>query len=84
MEGCEISHAILWEVSSGGPPYEMEVCYNDNNNVSFSGGWTKFVVDHDLHHDWFLMFNYRHGTSKFDVQIFDGTQCQQKYDPALK
>jgi hypothetical protein len=44
----------------------------------------KFAVDHDLHHDWFLMFNYRRGTSKFDVQIFDGTQCQQKYDPALK
>jgi hypothetical protein len=24
---------------------------------------------------WFLMFNYHCGTAKFDVKIFDGTQC---------
>jgi hypothetical protein len=54
----------------------LEVSYDDNGNVSFAGGWMQFVVDHDLHHGWFLMFNYRCGTSKFDVQIFDGTQCQ--------
>jgi hypothetical protein len=54
----------------------LEVSYGDNGNVSFAGGWMQFVVDHDLHHGWFLMFNYRCGTSKFDVQIFDGTQCQ--------
>jgi hypothetical protein len=28
------------------------------------------------------MFNYHCGTAKFDVKIFDGTQCQKKYAPA--
>jgi hypothetical protein len=28
-----------------------------------------------------LLFNYHCGTSKFDVKIFDGTQCQKKYAP---
>jgi hypothetical protein len=27
------------------------------------------------------MFNYHCGTVKFDVKIFDGTQCQKKYAP---
>jgi hypothetical protein len=26
-----------------------------------------------------LMFDYHYGTTKFDVKIFDGTQCQRKY-----
>jgi hypothetical protein len=28
------------------------------------------------------MFNYHCGTAKFDVKIFDGTQCQRKYAPS--
>jgi hypothetical protein len=30
--------------------------------------------------DFFMLFNYHCGTSKFDVKIFDGTQCQKKYE----
>jgi hypothetical protein len=60
------------------------VHYDSDGNAFFASGWTKFVVDHDLHHGWFLMFNYRCGTSKFDVQIFDGTQCQRNYGPTLE
>jgi hypothetical protein len=48
------------------------------------GCWPRFAKDHDLHPGWFLIFNYHCGTSKFDVQIFDGIQCQKKYGPTLK
>jgi hypothetical protein len=27
----------------------------------------------------FMLFDYHCGTSKFDVKIYDGTQCQRKY-----
>jgi hypothetical protein len=38
------------------------------------------IKDHDLHQSFFMLFNYHFGTSKFDVKIFDGTQCQKKYE----
>jgi hypothetical protein len=28
-----------------------------------------------------LLCNYHCGMAKFDVKIFDGTQCQKKYAP---
>jgi hypothetical protein len=28
----------------------------------------------------FMLFDYHCGTLKFDVKIFDGTQCQRKYE----
>jgi hypothetical protein len=40
--------------------------------------------DHDLHQGWFMMFSYHCGKLKFDVQIFDGTQCQKKYYSACE
>jgi hypothetical protein len=46
----------------------------------FRGGWPRFAKDYDLHQGWFLLFNYHCGTSKFDVKIFDGMQCQKKYE----
>jgi hypothetical protein len=46
----------------------------------FRGGWPQFAEDHDLHQGLFMLFNYHCGTSKFDVKIFDCTQCQKKYE----
>jgi hypothetical protein len=43
------------------------VRYDGDINASFVDGWMKFAMDHDLHHDWFLLFNYHCGTSKFDI-----------------
>jgi hypothetical protein len=62
MDGRDISQAILKETSNEGPPYELEVRYDGDDNASFADGWTKFAVDHDLHHRWFLLFNYHRGT----------------------
>jgi hypothetical protein len=28
----------------------------------------------------FMAFDFHIGTSKFDVKIYDGTQCQKKYE----
>jgi hypothetical protein len=39
------------------------------------GRLPRFAEDYDLHQGWFLLFNYHYGTLKFDVKIFDGTQC---------
>jgi hypothetical protein len=38
MDGCEIREAILRETSCGGPPYELEIYYDGEGNVSFAGG----------------------------------------------
>jgi hypothetical protein len=81
MDDRELREAILREVSSDGPPYEVEVYYDGGGNMFFKGGWARFSEDHDLHQWWFLMFNYQCGTAKFDLKIFDGTQCQKKYTP---
>jgi hypothetical protein len=73
MDGRELREAILREVSSGRPPYELEVYYDSKVDVFFKGCWPCFAEDHDLHQGWILMFNYHCGTTKFDVKIFDGT-----------
>jgi hypothetical protein len=72
LKFCE---AILQEVSGEASPYEVEVYYDGDGEMFFRGGWPHFSEDYDLHQGWFLLFNYHSGTTKFDVQIFDGTQC---------
>jgi hypothetical protein len=80
MDGQELHEAILPEESGEGSSYEVEVYYDGNGEMFFRGGWPRFAEDYDLHQGWFLLFNYHYGTSKFDVKIFDGTQCQKKYE----
>jgi hypothetical protein len=80
MDGRELCEAILQEESGERSPYEVEVYYDGNGEMSFRGGWPRFAEDYDLHQGFFLLFNYHCGTSKFDVKIFDGTQCQKKYE----
>jgi hypothetical protein len=48
MEGHELRKAVLRESSGGGPPYELEVYYDDNGDAFFRGGWNRFVEDHDI------------------------------------
>jgi hypothetical protein len=80
MDGCERREAILREQSGGGTPYEVEVYYNWCGEMYFRGGWPQFAEDHELHQGFFMLFDYHCGTSKFDVKIYDGTQCQRKYE----
>jgi hypothetical protein len=80
MDGQELREAILQEESGEGSPYEVEVYYDGNGEMFFKGGWPHFAGDYHLHQGWFLLFNYHCGTAKFDVKIFDGTQCQKKYE----
>jgi hypothetical protein len=75
MDGRELREAILHEQSGGGTPYEVEVWYNGCGEMYFRGGWTQFAEDHDLHQGFFMILDYHCGTSKFDVTIYDGTQC---------
>jgi hypothetical protein len=80
MDGRELREAILREHSGGGTPYEVEVWYDGDGEIYFKGGWPQFAEDHDLHQGFFMIFDYHIGTSKFDVKIYDGTQCQKEYE----
>jgi hypothetical protein len=80
MDGRELREAILREESGGGTPYEVEVCYDGRGEIYFRGDWPQFAEDHQLHQGFFMVFNYHCGTLKFDMKIFDGTQCQRKYE----
>jgi hypothetical protein len=80
MDGHELCEAILREESGGGTPYEVEVYYDGCGEMYFRGGWPQFAEDHELHQGFFMVFNYHCGTSKFDMKIFDCTQCQKKYE----
>jgi hypothetical protein len=80
MDGQELREAILREESGEGSPYEVEVYYDGDGEMFFRGVWPHFAEDYNLHQGWFLLFNYHCGTSKFDMKIFDGTQCQKKYE----
>jgi hypothetical protein len=71
MDGRELREAVLREQSGGGIPYEMEVWYD---------GWSRFAEDHDLHQGFFMTFDYHVGTSKFNVRIYDCTQCQKEFE----
>jgi hypothetical protein len=80
MDGRELREVILHEHSGGGTPYEVEVWYDSAGEQYFKGGWSQFAEDHDLHRGFFMTFDFHIGTSKFDVRIYDGTQCQKEYE----
>jgi hypothetical protein len=80
MDGWELREAIICKQSREGTPYEVEVWYDGCGEMYFRGGWSQFAEDHDLHQGFFLIFDYHYGTSKFDVKIYDGTQCQKEYE----
>jgi hypothetical protein len=80
MDGRELREAVLREQSGGGTPYEVEVWYDGDGEQYFKGGWSQFAEDHDLHQGFFMTFDFHIGTSKFDLKIYDGTQCQKEYE----
>jgi hypothetical protein len=80
MDGRELREAILREHSGRGTPYEVEVWYDGAGEQYFKGGWSQFAEDHDLHQDFFMTFDFHIWTSKFDVKVYDGTQCQKEYE----
>jgi hypothetical protein len=80
MDGRELREAVLHEHSGGGTPYEVEVWYDGAGEQFFKGGWSRFAEDHDLHQGFFMTFDFHVGTSKFDMRIYDGTQCQKEYE----
>jgi hypothetical protein len=80
MDGRELHEAILLEEYGGGTPYKVEVYYDGHGEIYFRGGWPQFAEDHKLHQGFFMVYNYHCGTSKFDVKIFDCTQCLKKYE----
>jgi hypothetical protein len=80
MDGRELREAVLHEHSGGGTPYEVEVWYDNAGKQYFKGGWSQFAEDHDLHQGFFMTFDVHVGTLKFDVRIYDGTQCQKEYE----
>jgi hypothetical protein len=80
MDGRELRKAVIREHSGGGTPYEVEVWYDGAGEQFFKVGWSRFAEDHDLHQGFFMTFDYYVGTSKFDVRIYDGTQCQKEYE----
>jgi hypothetical protein len=80
MDGRELREAVLCEHSGGGTPYEVEVWYDGAGEQFFKGGWSRFAEDDDLHQGFFMTFDFHVCTSKFDVRIYDGTQCQKEYE----
>jgi hypothetical protein len=80
MDGRELREAILREQSGSGTLYEVEVYYDGCGEMYFRGGWPQFAEDHELHQGFFMLFDYHCGTSKFNVMIYDGTQCQRTYE----
>jgi hypothetical protein len=80
MDGRELREAVLHEHSVGGTPYEVEVWYDGAGEQYFKGGWSQFAEDHDLHQGFFMTFDFHIGTSKFDVKVYDCTQCQKEYE----
>jgi hypothetical protein len=84
MDGRELREAILCEHSGGGAPYEVEVWYDGAGEQFFKGGWSDFAEDQDLCQGFFMTFDFHIGTSKFDVRIHDGTQCQKEYEAEVQ
>jgi hypothetical protein len=80
MDGRELREVVLREQSGSGTPYEVEVWYDDDGEQYLKGGWSQFAEDHDIHQGFFMTFDFHVGTLKFDVKIYDGTQCQKEYE----
>jgi hypothetical protein len=80
IDGRELREAVLREHSGGGTPYEVEVWYDGTGEQYFKDGWSQFAEDHDLRQGFFMTLYFHVGTSKFDVRIYDGTQCRKEYE----
>jgi hypothetical protein len=74
MDGRELHEAVLRKHSRGGTPYEVEVWYDGDGEMYFR------VAGPILQKTTTSTKGYHCGTSKFDVKIYDGTQCQKKYE----
>jgi hypothetical protein len=72
MDGRELREAILREHSGEELPMKWRFGAGEQ---FFKGGWSDFAEDHDLRQGFFMTFDFHIGTSKFDVRIYDGTQC---------
>jgi hypothetical protein len=83
MDGRELCEAVLHEHSGEGTPYEVDVWYDGTGEQFFKGDWLRFVEDHDLHQWFFMTFDFHVATSKFDMKIYDGTQCQKEYEAKI-
>jgi hypothetical protein len=80
MDGHELQEAVLHEQSGSGIPYEVEVWYDGDGEQYLRGGWSQFAEHHDIHQGFFMAFDFHIGTLTFNVKIYDGTQCQKKYE----
>jgi hypothetical protein len=80
MDGRDLREAVLREHSGEGTPYEVEVWYDGDGEMYFKGCWSQFAEDHDLHQGFFMIFDYHVSTLKFDVKIYDCTECQKEYE----
>jgi hypothetical protein len=80
MDRRELWEAVLREHSGGGTSYEVEVWYDGAGEQYFKGCRSQFAEDHNIHQGFFMTFNFHIGTLKFDVRIYDGTQCQKEYE----
>jgi hypothetical protein len=79
MDGRELQEAVLHEHSGRRTPYEVEVWYDGAGEQYFKGGWSQFAEDHDLHQGFFMTFDFHVRMSKFNIRIYDCTQCQKEY-----
>jgi hypothetical protein len=80
MDRRELWEAVLREHSGGGTPYEVKVWYDGAGEQYFKGDCSQFAEDHDLHQGFLMTFDFHVSMSKFDVRIYDGTQCQKEYE----
>jgi hypothetical protein len=83
MDGRKLREVVLREQSGSGIPYEVEVWYDGDGEQYLRGGLPQFAEDHDIHQGFFMVFDFHIVTSKFDVKIYDGTQCQKKYEAGV-
>jgi hypothetical protein len=74
---CYIHHTFLLGLPNN---LAIKVYYDGHSEMYFRGGWPQFAEDHELHQGFFMLFDYHCGTSKFNVKIYNGTQCQRKYE----
>jgi hypothetical protein len=81
IAGQESDHAFLREAGKGQRVWRLDVHFDGEGRMFFTGHWKEFVLAYNIERGFFLTFRHHQGTLKFTIRIFDGSMCCLHFHP---
>lgn len=78
LDGQEPAHVKLWQHSSRGCTWPVEVLFDGEGNMHLHHGWDLFARAYSVQLGSFLVFKFD-GHDMLTVKVFDLSMCRRAY-----